>query len=420
MSILKDMKKNAVILKKPSATIAVRADISTTQRKFYNALLYIAKKELEKRKELKNTFIVALKDLKKSLHKETTHENEYYLNELKELTNKTIEYNILNKDFEEYTITHLINTLKILKRKSNKEDVIVKFEIPVDIAKSLISTRGFFANINLVVVRGLQSKYAIIIYELAKDYEKVEIPIMEIDKFKDLFGIKNKKSYDRIDNIKSRILESAIKELNENESVDFLVSYELIKTGRKYTHIKFHVKPKPAQLKLQQQADSLIEQEVKGNTDLKELLSLIHVSYRNKKNCVSLLLGVLKQKNKDYIKAQIQYVNQKKVKNYCAYLKQALSNDYAAVETVRLNVDDAEYQEKDWKKEIVSKKIIVEYEKDDYVIAYIGMKKGNKYEVRLENDTKMQWVTVAKERLLAILKNWETYNAKAKSESNNT
>ena len=394
MGILVDvMKKNAVVLQKPSATISVRADISTVQRKFYNALLYVAKQEIKKKNT--NIFSVPLSDLKALLKKET-HNNEYYIQELKDLMDKKIEYNILHKDYNEYTITHLISMLKVISRKSEKEDIIIKFELPTDIINLLVNPKGFFANINLVIVRGLQSKYSIILYELCKDYEKVEIPLMSIDEFKRLFGLKDKKAYNRISKIKERVLDPAIKELNNNSSIDFSVSYELYKTGRKYTHIKFKVKPKIQREKITQQVEDY--KSLADDPDLRELLFLLPESYRKRKNCVSLLAGALQEKDKEYIKAQIEYTNEKSPKNYCGYLKQAIEKDYAGAEII----EDFEIEEQDWKKKVIGKIVVNSKTGERYKIAHIGEQdEEGYYEVRLDkiDDNTIRWFKWTEEKI---------------------
>ncbi len=334
-----DMKKNAVVLQKPSGTIAVRVDLDAIQRKFYDALLYIAKDGLRENKE-KKRFTVPLKDIKTILSKNDriNKNNSYYIEKLKEIKKKDAEYNILDKDkgLKIQGWVSLVSDLQITEDEKAKV-VSITFELPERIKWALVDPHGVYANINLVIVRGLKSKYAIILYELVKDYEKVEIPEMTIDDFRKLFNIENKYK-GRIDHVKEYVLEPAIRELNENENVDFLVSYELKKTGKVYTHIKFHVKPKPAKVKLEQQAKKVLEAEVKENDEAKELLALIPSEHRRKNRVVSLVLGSLETKGKEYTKAQIEYVNEKyesgKIKNYVAYLKNAIEKDYAGFEEI--------------------------------------------------------------------------------------
>ena len=341
-TLSKVMKKNAVVLQKPSGTIAVRVDLDAIQRKFYDALLYIAKHELKENKE-KKRFTIHLKDVKAILSKDDkiNKNNSYYIEKLKEIKKKDAEYNILDKDkgLKIKGWVSLVSDLQITEDEKAKV-VSITFELPERIKWALVDPDGVYANINLVIVRGLKSKYAIILYELVKDYEKVEIPEMMIDDFRKLFNVEDK--YKRMTHLRARVLEPAIKELNKNENVDFLVSYELKKTGKVYTHIKFHVKPKPAKVKLDQQAKKVLELEVKENSEAKELLAMIPAEYRDKTKVVSVVLGGLKSKGKDYTKAQIEYTVEKykagKVKDFVVYLKKAIEEDYAGAEKIDTGV----------------------------------------------------------------------------------
>ncbi len=343
--LAKVMKKNAVVLQKPSGTIAIRVDLDTIQRKFYDALLYVAKENLKKDIS-KETFVVSLSDLKVLLDKTSKEKvdknNKYYVEKLKELKEKNAEYNILDKDAG-WDIEGWVSLMSELQVKRNIEtgQIEIVFDLPNRIRKVLIDPKGLYANLNLVIIRGLKSKYAIILYELVKDYEKVEIPEMTMDDFRKLFNIEDKYK-GRIDHVKAKVLEPAVRELNENENVDFLVSYELKKTGKVYTHIKFHIKPKPARIKLDQQAKKVIELEVKENDEAKELLALIPAKYRDKTKVVSVVLGGLKEKGKDYTKAQIEYTVGKykagKVKDFVIYLKKAIEEDYAGFERVETDI----------------------------------------------------------------------------------
>jgi len=417
VSILtKSMKKNAVILQKPSGIIAIRVDLNTIQRKFYNALLYTAKQDLKKDIN-KNEFTVTLTDLKTMLRKdgEADKNNSYYIAKLKELKRKDAEYNILGKDQNDWDIEGIVSLVSDLRIKKHKKTdrVVITFELANIIKRALIDPEGIYANINLVIVAGLKSRYAIILYELIKDYEKVQIPEMTIEDFRKLFNVENK--YPKMPDLKRWVLEPAIRELNENENVDFLVSYELKKTGKTYTHIKFYVKPKPKKVKLEQQAKKVIELEVKENDEAKKLLALIPSEYRRRNNIVSLVLGSLKENGKEYIKAQIEYAVNKlkagKIKSFSAYLKNAIEKDYAGYEEVDIDFVTPE--------DAVGYRGYITYEgKERYIeIAHIeieepeeqgiGYDRERKYLVRLddvETGELVTWWRVSEKKLLEFAK----------------
>ena len=411
------MKKNAVVLQKPSGTVAIRVDLDAIQRKFYDALLYIAKHDLRENKD-KKRFTVLLKDIKAILNKndKINKNNSYYIEKLKEIKKKDAEYNILDKDkgLKIKGWVSLVSDLQVTEDEKAKV-VSITFELPERIKWALIDPNGLYANINLIIVRGLKSKYAIILYELVKDYEKVEIPEMTIDDFRKLFNIENKYK-GRIDHVKEYVLDPAVKELNENENVDFLVSYELKKTGKVYTHIKFHVKPKPAKIKLEQQAKKVLEAEVKENDDVKELLALIPSEHRRKNRVVSLVLGSLKDSGKEYTKAQIEYAVGKlkagKVKSFTAYLKNAIEKDYAGFDEMDdigfVTPDDAigyrGYITHEGEERYVE---IAHVEIDEPSEQGIGYDRERKYLVRLddaETGKLVAWRRVSEKKLLEYAK----------------
>ncbi len=355
MGILsKAMKKNAVVLQKPSETIAIRVELDAVQRKFYNALLFVAKKELALDVS-KKRFTIPFNELKELLNKNDKDKNNaYYIEKLKEIKYKNAEYNILEKNGRAFGWVSLVSDLEV---KQNKETQVVNvtFELPERIKEALIDPNGIYANINLVVIRGLQSKYAIILYELVKDYYKVEVPEMTMKKFKEIFGIEGK--YEgRIDNLKSYVLDPAVRELNNNENIDFLVSYKLKKTGAKYAHIKFEARPKPIKLEeakfkeIQAQPLQQLPEKI-SNTELEEIIPYLPREFKSTKKFIDILIDALenKRKSKDYIISQIKYCNEQynkdKVKNYVLYLRNAIEKDYACAEEVELDIirpEDAE------------------------------------------------------------------------------
>ena len=414
-NLLSDMKKNAVVLQKPSATIAIRVDMTAIQRKYYDAMLFVAKQEL-KRDYNKKTFTVPFAEIQSILSKgERSRNYKYYFEKLMELKMKNAEYNILQKDGNQrYGMISLLSDIDILLDK-NKKILEVTFELPEKIKMAIVDKNGIYANLNLVIIRGLRSKYAIVLYELIKDYEKVEIPEMTIGEFRKIFGIENR--YKAFYDVKKYVLDPAVKELNENENIDFIVSYNLKKTGNSYTHIKFHVKPKPTKLKDNISKDKkILETEIKENDEAKELLALIPPEYRRKSNIISLVLGSLKENGKEYTKAQIEYTVNKlkagKIDRFSAYLKKAIEKDYAGFEEVDdlgfVTVEDAiGYRGKikcDGKKYYVE---IAHIELDDTVgqDSLIGYDKERRYLVRLDNvetGEVVTWQKVSEKKLLEI------------------
>ena len=91
----------------------------------------------------------------------------------------------------------------------------------------------------------LTGEYSIDLYHLAKKYEGMSNFKVDLADYKLELGLP--KSYDRINNLKSRALEPAIKEINEKTDIN--ISYENVKRGRTVTGLKFTVKAKPTKKK---------------------------------------------------------------------------------------------------------------------------------------------------------------------------
>jgi plasmid replication initiation protein len=77
--------------------------------------------------------------------------------------------------------------------------------------------------------------YAIRLYELLAQWQSVGKREVEIDWLKKQFQLDE--NYDRMDNFKARVLDPAVKDINENSN--FNVVWEQRKTGRRVTHLTF-------------------------------------------------------------------------------------------------------------------------------------------------------------------------------------
>ncbi len=359
--------KRAMIFEKPSGTIAIGGNMDIREKKFYNIFLKTAVKCLKKDSN-EYLFTVTLPELKQALNVKEDDKNNTALKKIiKKMHKIDFEYNILNKD-KNIRIEGYASLLDNIKFTTDIKTgaVTIRYSIPEEVRLSMIKKNGSFAKINTVIVKGLRSKHSVTLYELAQDYQKVEIPEMTIEDFRKIFGVENK--YKEMANLRKRVLDVAVSELNDNENIDFLVSYELRKTGKYYTHIKFHVKPKPAKIKLDQQKDKIITQEVKENPNLSVLLALIPEEYRAKKNLITVVLGGLEEKGKEYTQAQIEYTNKNAKKNYVAYLKKAIEKDYAGVEVIEGAVVE---EDNEWKKKYLGKNIRLKGEDGLWEIVFV-------------------------------------------------
>lgn len=105
-----------------------------------------------------------------------------------------------------------------------------------------------FTKYRLEHIGKMTSIHAIRLYELLAQWQSVGKREVEIDWLKKQFQLDE--NYDRMNNFKARVLDPAVKDINENSN--FNVVWEQRKTGRRVTHLTFTfaekqpVKPKKA------------------------------------------------------------------------------------------------------------------------------------------------------------------------------
>lgn len=114
----------------------------------------------------------------------------------------------------------------------------------------LLQLKREFTSYKLVNVAKLKSSYAIRIYELLKQYERMKERTFNLDHLRNLLGVEE--LYPVYGNFKQRVLLPAQKELNNKTDISF--EFEEIKDGRRVDMIKFIINSKtsrtPKQLEL--------------------------------------------------------------------------------------------------------------------------------------------------------------------------
>ena len=123
-----------------------------------------------------------------------------------------------------------------LKKKSGK--IEVRFHDKMK--PYLLELKNNFTQYELLYILAMKSQYAIRLYELLKSYEYLKRSVIY-----DIAGLKKllmAENYEVFNNFKQRVIDKAVIEINNLS--DVLISYELIKEGRKYVKVKFHVQQK--------------------------------------------------------------------------------------------------------------------------------------------------------------------------------
>ena len=246
------------------------------------------------------------------------------------------------------------------------DDSTVELSFDKKLKSYFLQLKNNFTMYEFENVVALSSVYAIRIYELCKQYEKIKVRIIEIKTLKEILEIEDK--YKLYADLKKRVLEIAKREINEKTDIN--IDFEEIKTGRKVTSIKFNIEKKEKQVK---QIETSETKEKKYSEEVESLFCMIK-KIEQVETIKDLINKLLKKHNKDYIKSNILYSNKNAKTNYNAYLQQAIENDYAKID-----------REKEIKKEEQKQKV--------------------KQETKDENEYERQIIELKKKLVLEKIKN---------------
>lgn len=117
---------------------------------------------------------------------------------------------------------------------------LVQLKFSDDVIPLVTRLETEFTSYKLVVVSKLSSAYAIRLYELLIQWGSIGNREIEINWLKHTFQIDGE--YQRLERLKSRVIDVAIKQINEHS--DLTVSYSQRKSGRTVTHLIFKFEPK--------------------------------------------------------------------------------------------------------------------------------------------------------------------------------
>ncbi len=229
--------EESIELKKHSSLIAMsNKSLNVSQRKLYNAILYLAGKQ-QQTEPNSEFFRIRFSEISKFAGYELSTNTKYLKASIDALVETRVNLNIMNKSNEEWSSFTLISEATI-----KKYDKFVTIVFP-PIIRNNLQYPSIYALLNLSIVNTLSGKYSLQIYELLSDYKKIGKVVIEISKFREIVGVAEGE-YQKISNLKLRVIENSILEINQK--TDLVVDYELDQrgSGNEYTHIIFLIKDK--------------------------------------------------------------------------------------------------------------------------------------------------------------------------------
>lgn len=219
-------------VKKPVSTIHIDGrELTLVQRKLFNLLLWNYYRENDTKKDF---YQVKMSSLTKYLGYKSRKDKQL-LKSLKKLGGVQIEWNLLDNGKQRWGFCNLISQVEIY-------DGVLNYSFPSRL-KELIDDQRIYSFLKLHVTSLFHSKYSLSLYE--NMYRFIGVATtgwLDLEIFKTLIGVKNTKLYKDFFELRRKIIEPSIKEINEVSDITIRPDYK--RKGRKVIGIKFSVKKK--------------------------------------------------------------------------------------------------------------------------------------------------------------------------------
>jgi hypothetical protein len=144
-------------------------------------------------------------------------------------------------DEEFISSLRLHNLMDSLPMIANSDDnLIARVVLHEDIIPYISQLREQFTQLMLDDVVDFGSFYSYRVYLMMMQFRSTGICTIKINDLREALDLKDK--YEATKDLKVRVIDTAVDEINEKSP--FNVTYEMTKTGRKFTHLVLKFKPK--------------------------------------------------------------------------------------------------------------------------------------------------------------------------------
>ncbi|WP_298691508.1 replication initiation protein [uncultured Sulfuricurvum sp.] len=216
-----------MMIKKASGLIQMTNKLTRSQRAIYNYLLFVVKESLRTNPEQRR-FEANVADIKQY----TGAQNSAHIKEsILQMQEVKVSFNVLGKSKKDWK-----KDIGLILDADTQEEGFVSFSMEEELIGA-INHPDIYGLVDLKVIKGMQSKHSVALYEFISDYLKIGKKRVYLDDFKVLMGIDPQKGYKRFCDLNARVISPAIKEINEKTSIALAV--EPIYRGRKVTALEF-------------------------------------------------------------------------------------------------------------------------------------------------------------------------------------
>lgn len=296
--------------------------------------------------------------------------------QLKETIEKLITKKITIQKEKETLVTTFLSSCIY---RHDTSEIILRFD--PNLKPYLLQLKDNFTKCYLEDVLSLNSVYAIRIYELCKQYEKIKERKIDVIQLKEILEIENK--YKKYNDFKKYVLEIAEREINEK--TDIHISFEEIKTSRKVTSIKFNISKKElekSEIKEAETAEKTYSQQVLDLFDVLPLDEQIEVRK-------SQLLELLQNHSFEMLKSDIEYCKTQRTNDFWKYLITSCRSGHysrAEIEKKKKAIEDMKKREEreQQEKELEEKRKAEIQKKAEEIYNNLTEEEMEKYEKRFE------------------------------------
>lgn len=130
----------------------------------------------------------------------------------------------------------------ISKKSTTLSEQCIEVRFTADIAPYLSNLKGSFTKYQLLNISGMKSIFSIRIYEMLMQWKIKRSVTLKVEQLRDRLQITTA-GYASFGNIKQKIIDPAIKEINACSDID--ADYELTRKGNKIVSVKFQYRFKP-------------------------------------------------------------------------------------------------------------------------------------------------------------------------------
>ncbi len=338
-SIISLFENEELKIKKDNAIIQVSNHLTMQQRKLINVLIYVAKKILKSKPE-QTIFNIDLATLRR-FSWITAGDNQQLKKSLKQLVEYTVEFDLQKEDSTKHWGIFPFLAQVWIMEVQKWLTCVANFAFPPIILEA-IKNPSLFAKLDVRIIRRLNSKYSISLYETLKSYydrvekyRKEQIRKIDINTLRDLLGVPNG-AYKKFAMFRINALDKAVEEINKY--TDLSVRYDLEKE-KKITAVIFSFSKRKEKIDLQ-------------SIDIQMQQYGLSQEYITK---------IRKKKNNEYILSVLKYVDievkRKKIQNIGWYTRSALEEGYGQNDYEKRKRKEEEIRKEKEEKEVKFKKI---------------------------------------------------------------